>query len=472
MFVVVFMVILQLKRVVHVGNIHTCELQPFKDIDVVRGNIILENCPELTDLGGLKSVSIVEGNIFVTNTGITSLGGGFDNLQVVRGSLSLTNNPYLRNIRGFTQLSTVDDDFRIGCAHNISELPSLDNLKTVGGDFIIRKVSLVRGYVEMIGLKMLTSIGGSLFLISISGLETISAFSNLVNVTSLGVYDNYNLSNADGFGSLRQHSEMQYLRVCNNPLLLSTPPNLFALFANLDLLESPFNYFNSYFCFGENPISTDSPACLFNVFTTTSKTATETSFTLSTKSSLTRTSLTSTTTFTITSTTTTSLTSTISSSTTMTSTYTMTITVTSTSYASSSQKPTSMSSSGATFTNHEISTMSANQNKSSTHIPTVTRSTEVVEGSEKLATWVVTLIILLVLLTIGLCICLIRKAITRRQQNNILKSTPVVKQSFYSDGTNLDDLYDSHELTNKFSTDITLDSELYVLDTTHEEQMC
>ena len=145
--------------------------------------------------------------------GVTSVGG----------TVQIEGCPDLIDLNGLQSLTTVTDDVRIIDATNLQNTLGLSQLQTVGGSLVLRRLpqitnEAVAGGANELNFAVLTTVGGSLELTGMDGLQDLAGLDALASIgESLIIENNAGLTTLFGLQSLASIGEK--LRLVNNPLL-------------------------------------------------------------------------------------------------------------------------------------------------------------------------------------------------------------------------------------------------------------
>ncbi len=111
-------------------------LNAFRNLTHVGGNLVIEHCPRLKDLDGLK------------------------NLKSIGGSLSIYANDKLKSLEGLQNLTSVGEDIHIVLNESLTSFAGLEKITSIGGSLIIHEP--FEAFSSLEGLNNITSIGGDL----------------------------------------------------------------------------------------------------------------------------------------------------------------------------------------------------------------------------------------------------------------------------------------------------------------------
>lgn len=179
------------------------DLTGFNGLTHIGGSLRVTNTLPLRDLQGLNALERIAGDLVVQACDSLKTLEGLSALRVVEGDL-LIGNVSMTSVSGLDQLDTIGGDFIVNDVNGVlpGSLPSITlpaDLDHVGGDMII-----ATGYtVSVQGATSLERIGGELQLGICFSLQSIGGFNALNAVgTDLRFYGNPSLTSITGFGEL------------------------------------------------------------------------------------------------------------------------------------------------------------------------------------------------------------------------------------------------------------------------------
>ena len=181
--------------------------------DRVRGHLIINSGPRITNLDGLANLSSVGGNLLIrTNAALTNL-DGLANISSVGGYLSIGSNAALTNLDGLANITSVGGYLRIERNYALTNLDGLANISSVGGDLDIAQNAAL---TNLDGLANISSVGGDL---DIGFNAAHTNLDGLANITSVGgdldIRYNDALTNLDGLANIT--SVGGFLRIEHSP---------------------------------------------------------------------------------------------------------------------------------------------------------------------------------------------------------------------------------------------------------------
>ncbi len=213
-------------------------LDGFSGIEIIHGDLRIDNQLELTDLSPLNDIHTINGYLSIDDSGITEM--SFNNLKKVQevifvegnpelkmldsfnsldsiGGLDISRNDKLEQILGFDSLKHVDETLFISNNDNLQEVDAFSELKTIGNDFYFAdNISLQ----QLSRFENLEFVGDVFIFRGSGGPVELSGFNALKTVNGpFRIRDNDGLLGVDGFqilDSLRQYGEVE-----NNPQLQS-----------------------------------------------------------------------------------------------------------------------------------------------------------------------------------------------------------------------------------------------------------
>jgi len=160
---------------------------------LVEGNTVLPN------LNGLNGLQFVGQDIGVgANPALTSL-DAFSKIRTIAGSVNIYDNGLLANLSSLSNLDTIRGGLSI-TSNGLSSLSGLNNLKFIGGDFMIGSNKALS---DVNGLESLHTVGGGLGIGDNGVLTSLAGLSNLSAVVG-GLSINYNsaLTSLEDFANL------------------------------------------------------------------------------------------------------------------------------------------------------------------------------------------------------------------------------------------------------------------------------
>jgi|JI10StandDraft_1071094.scaffolds.fasta_scaffold01156_18 hypothetical protein len=149
----------------------------------VTGNLIVQNCPNLTSLQGLDGVQSVGGEFVIQNTDITTMGNFSFQLASAGDFIFVSNNSLTNlNISGgseaFPSLSSVTNRFLIN-GNALTSITGFNALTNIGNDLSIDGNTAL---ASITGFNALTNIGNDLSIDGNTALASITGFDNLNQV--------------------------------------------------------------------------------------------------------------------------------------------------------------------------------------------------------------------------------------------------------------------------------------------------
>ncbi len=192
------------------------DLDPLNTIQSISGDLIVRNCPNLTNLQGLDVINSIGGDLIIQDcSGITNMGNFAFALASIGGDFIFLNNASFGAL-AMNSLSTVGGIFQIKDNLQMSSI-QFANLTSIGSEF-----QLTNNSFSSLTFSSLQSVGGIFRILSCiaSGGQDLSTFSLLNSVgADFTIQDNQGINSLDGFGNLTNFNSGFY--VINNDFLQS-----------------------------------------------------------------------------------------------------------------------------------------------------------------------------------------------------------------------------------------------------------
>ena len=239
------------------SDIRITDLSDFSNLTTIGGSLDITRSGTLQSLDGLQNLTTIGDALRISlNDNLESL-AGLENLNSVGGRLSINSNSLLKdltglgslvNIGGFLSLDlteslkglgTIDtivglylegtntpslmglesiehiqENLFVVAAGQLTDFAGLDNLKTIGGSFIIERANSLTAFA----MPNLEEIGGDLTLIENPSIQNFDGLDNLQTIGSLNLTQNPALETFQGLENL---STVGSLAVLENSALLS-----------------------------------------------------------------------------------------------------------------------------------------------------------------------------------------------------------------------------------------------------------
>lgn len=220
------------------------ELDSFRVLRRVNGNLIFNNCKNITNLNGLNSLELIGGDLVVDGSNIVKLNdlnnlqtvtnldisnmdslisiSGLNELEKIKSTLKITNNKNLSSIKGFSSLNSITNidilktdlrscNFLVEvikhnsrfngyikiCNSKLEDIKFLSGLKYVKSSLFLHQNRLS----SVDGLELLEYVGASLSL-SVNRLENIKALKNLKAINGLLALSYNRLKTLEGLENL------------------------------------------------------------------------------------------------------------------------------------------------------------------------------------------------------------------------------------------------------------------------------
>jgi hypothetical protein len=200
------------------GNEALVNLQGLEALEHV-GYLIINYNSSLKNLEGLSGLTRVNANLFqISGNGSLESLDGLESLQVVRGDLIIEDNNALTNIDGLASLTDVGTDMsstikiqRNAALLNLDGLSSLTDLHSA----II--IHLNDSLADISGLSRLTDIGAMLHIAANPSLADLDGLEALTAVGSVGITNNATLKDLRGLSNLE--TVRTWFEISWNPML-------------------------------------------------------------------------------------------------------------------------------------------------------------------------------------------------------------------------------------------------------------
>lgn len=191
-------------------------LLPLSNLNIIQGQLKINNNWSLTSLSGLENISTV-GSLWIGyhfSDQLTSL-TGLDGLTTVNGDVTIGNNDGLTSLSGLDNLETVDGFIWITQLPAITSISSLNNLSSINDSLYLQ---FMNSMTSINGFQNLTTINGD-FQIAITGLSEIDGFNNLETVNGkLYIQQNNFISDIYALQNIDPAS-LDEIIITDNPLL-------------------------------------------------------------------------------------------------------------------------------------------------------------------------------------------------------------------------------------------------------------
>ena len=183
------------------GNTALSSLGGLERLGTVGGDVSIENNDLLPDYTGLSSLETITGTLTVgTGNALITDMVGFDTLTSV-GNLDISNTG-LTSLDGLESLETVVGDFTLSGNESLISVEGLSGLTSVGGELYIYNNDLLP---SLTGVEQLSSVGGTLSVYGVDGIPDLHPFSGLRSLGGLYVSAcdlNTDLSGLEGLTSI------------------------------------------------------------------------------------------------------------------------------------------------------------------------------------------------------------------------------------------------------------------------------
>jgi hypothetical protein len=210
-----------------VDNSSLTELNWFKKLNHLGGDLEISSNISLTNMGGFQNLTSVAGRLIINNNDALINLDSLQNLNTIAMSLVISGNSVLENLAGLKNLFSVGTfpldhgmhtytsaltDLVISENETLLDLNGLINLSYVGGSLLIgdnNKISSFKGLENLNSVGENYSyattpvVGGSLSISNNDALNNLNGLQNLMNVRGdLNINDNEVLTNLDGLQKL------------------------------------------------------------------------------------------------------------------------------------------------------------------------------------------------------------------------------------------------------------------------------
>lgn len=185
---------------------------------VIKGNLVIGNCPKLGSLVGLHGIASVSGNFIVNNCpNLSSTGSAVFQLSSVGGDLGFVNLPVLQDVQALGNLSTVEGNIIINTVGGTGNFKGLDNIQS--GKYVEVKLNT---FSQLIGLNGMQECN-YLNIVENHSLTSMDAFQNLGQiVVGNGIDGWFQLANNNNIATLPSFPDLVYadkISIVNNPKL-------------------------------------------------------------------------------------------------------------------------------------------------------------------------------------------------------------------------------------------------------------
>ncbi len=200
------------------GNTALQNLDAFRKIRIINGDLnILEN-NSLTDLNGFNKLQVLGGlgNLLVRNCpNIRSL-SGLENLEHVGNNVNILGNNNLENVSALSKLERVFGDLNILDNRSLLNLNGFEKMGLVGS-VTIQNNNLLNNIDALNNIDSLEmAYGGNIYIIQNPALGAISAFNKISTFQDVLVRNNSNLTSLNLFGISKK---IERLIIEDNPTL-------------------------------------------------------------------------------------------------------------------------------------------------------------------------------------------------------------------------------------------------------------
>ncbi len=196
----------------------------FPGCRVLAGDLILEELlpgagvPSIENLLGFRQILEVRGDVNIFRARLKNL-VGLDSLRLVGRDLNVLffNSPELESLAGLGGLQKIGRDIWFSdTAATLKNLTGVENLDTVGRDFLLWQMASVKNFE---GLENLKSAG--IWTYNCAALENLKGLENLESAYSISLAENPNLKSLDGLQNLKTIAgdTFSMLQIARNPLL-------------------------------------------------------------------------------------------------------------------------------------------------------------------------------------------------------------------------------------------------------------
>ncbi len=174
------------------------DLSFLNNIQVIKGDFNLTNCPRISDLTFISRLEVVEGIVRLEfNHDLVSL-KGLENLDSA-GSFSVYDNHRDLDVSAIADIR-VTGGFRLASLARNVQTPFL-NIRILSGDFTIQENP---GLTDLICLPNLEKVGGGIYILSNDTLSSLQGLNSLTRVDSFfRIVYNDDLKDVDGLSALK-----------------------------------------------------------------------------------------------------------------------------------------------------------------------------------------------------------------------------------------------------------------------------
>lgn len=167
-------------------------------LDVVGGNLDIEDNQALADIGGLAGVTRIGGDLTIEDNDRLTTVDIFDALESVGGSVRFFENPRLSAIRGFGALTAVGGDIELSSYGQGLELHGFGALASLGGRLDLTGDITVSGFGALASLAGVRTGGGTVTVHGFDVLDTITGSIVGGEADTVAILGMNNLTSVDG----------------------------------------------------------------------------------------------------------------------------------------------------------------------------------------------------------------------------------------------------------------------------------
>lgn len=167
-------------------NIQTANLDGFKNIKEITGDLEILNSDSIVVFNDLNSLTEVKGNIKITQNNNLEVLNGFNELRF-SGGIEIASNENLIEVNAFHNLLEVENTLEIGSEDKIEIIDGFFELHTIGEDFLIRQNP---NLLKISSFHKLKSISNNFRIETakdISGFESLETTGNHFELFGIGI---------------------------------------------------------------------------------------------------------------------------------------------------------------------------------------------------------------------------------------------------------------------------------------------
>ncbi len=172
----------------------------YLNCDTLRGNLMIRG-DDVVSLEALSILQVVDGNLFVQDCPFLESLQGLENISSITGSLLLARNNRLTTLRGLNRLKHLGHNLMVEGNPGLIHLRDLGRLQTLGGDITLLENVNLLGFS---GMEQLRQIGGMIDLCHNISIKDFRGLDNIEEIRgNFYAYHMDSLKDFSGLGKLR-----------------------------------------------------------------------------------------------------------------------------------------------------------------------------------------------------------------------------------------------------------------------------